>query len=205
MRMMLQGLPPGVQHRNRADLCAEVTRVVGNVAHRIGGRTEQDGVDDALVVERNLGGRRRQGEDHMVVGHRQQLGLTRLKPFSACQTLALRAVPIAAGIVGAADQPAVAVLFDVPAKRGRATGLDRRHDAPLDTTEMRGVIATERLVVAAEDIRHPAWVASSRFRAAASLRGAGGRAGLACRGWCWSPPAYSAPWCAGCCGRATPE
>ena len=152
--MVLQGLTPGMQHRDRADLCAEVTRVRRNVTHRLGSRPKQDGVDHALVLERDLGHWRRQGEDHVVVGHRQQLGLARLEPLGARQTLALRTMSIAAGVVGAADQPAVAALLDVPTKHGRATGLDRRHDAPLDTTEMRGMGATERLAVAAEDVRY---------------------------------------------------
>src|SRR3984957_16690094 len=155
MWMMLQGLSPGMQHRNRADLCAEVLGIGGDVAQRPGGGAEQDVINDALVLECNLGCRCRQGEDDMVVGHWQQLGLTRLEPVGACQALALRTVSIMAGVVGAADQAAVAALFDVPTKHGRAAGLDRRHDASLDPAEMSAMAATERFAVAAEDIRHP--------------------------------------------------
>ena len=42
----------------------------------------------------------------------------------------------------------------MPTKCRRATGLDRCHDASLDPAEMRGMTATERLAMAAEDIRH---------------------------------------------------
>ena len=135
--MVLQGLPPGVQHRDRADLGAEMAGVGGDGAQRLGGGPEQDGVDHALVLERDLGRRRRQGEDDMEVRHRQQFGLTRFEPFGARQALALRAMPVAAGVVGAADQAAIAALLDMAAERRRAAGLDRRHDTTLDPAEMR--------------------------------------------------------------------
>jgi hypothetical protein len=53
VRVLLQGLPPGVQHRDCADLCTEVTWVGSDVAHHIGRSAEQDGVDRALVLERD--------------------------------------------------------------------------------------------------------------------------------------------------------
>ena len=68
--MMLQGLPPRVQQGDRADLRPEKLGVGGDIAHRIGRGAEQDRVNRALVLERDLRGRRRQGEDDVVVGHR---------------------------------------------------------------------------------------------------------------------------------------
>ena len=154
MRVVVQGLAPRVQHGDRPDLGAEVPRVSGDVAQRVGGGAEQDGIDDALVLERDFGRRRGQCEDHVVVGHRQQLGLTRLEPLRTCQALALRTVPVAAGIVGVAHQPAVATLLDMTAERGCPARLDRRDDATLDAAEMCSMIAQERRAVAAEHIRH---------------------------------------------------
>ena len=90
----------------------------------------------------------------MVVRHRQQLGLTRLEPLGARQTLALRTMSVAAGVVGAANQPAVAALLDVPSERRRSAQLDRCHDTSLDPAEVSAMAATERFAVAAEDIRH---------------------------------------------------
>ena len=97
MRVVVQRLAPGVQYGDRADLGAEVAWVGGDVAQRLGRCAEQDGIDDAFVLERDLRRRRRQGEDDVEVGHRQQFGLTGFEPFGACQALALRAVPVAAG------------------------------------------------------------------------------------------------------------
>ena len=81
MRVLRQGLSPGVQHGECADLCPEMLRVGGDVAHRLGRSAEQDVVDHALVLERDLRRRRRHGEDDVEVRHRQQLGLTRIEPF----------------------------------------------------------------------------------------------------------------------------
>ncbi len=58
MRVVLQGLSPGVQHRDCANLCTEVTWVGGDVTHSIGRSVEQDGVDRTLVLERDLHHRR---------------------------------------------------------------------------------------------------------------------------------------------------
>ena len=70
MRMMVQVLPPGVQHGNQPERGAEMLGVGGDEAQRLGRRLEQDAVDDGLVLEGDLGDRRRHGEDNMEVGHR---------------------------------------------------------------------------------------------------------------------------------------
>jgi hypothetical protein len=61
---------------------------------------------------------------------------------------------VASGVVGAANQPAVAALLDVPSERRRSADLDRGHDTSLDPAETSAMAATERFAVAAEDIRH---------------------------------------------------
>ena len=84
-----------------ADLGAEMLGIGGDRAQRLGGGAEQDAVDDGLVLEGDLGDRRRHGEDDVEVGHRQQIGLARRASHSrARQPLALRTVPVAAGVVG---------------------------------------------------------------------------------------------------------
>ena len=97
---MVQGLTPGVQHGDEADLGAEMLGIGGDRAQRLGRGLEQDGVDRRLVLEGDLGDLGRQREDDVEVGDRQQLGLPRGEPVSAGLALALRAVPVAAGVVG---------------------------------------------------------------------------------------------------------
>ena len=96
----------------------------------------------------------RHGEHDVEIRHRQQFGLARLQPFGARQALALRAMPVAAGVVGVANEAAIGALLGMAAERRRAAGLDRRHDATLGAAEMVGVGLPVRRAVAAEDIRH---------------------------------------------------
>ncbi len=55
MRVMDERLSPGVQHGEEADLGAEVARVAGNGAQRLGEGPEEQAVDDGLVLGGNLG------------------------------------------------------------------------------------------------------------------------------------------------------
>ena len=136
-----------MQHGDRADLRAEMARVGGDLAQRLRRGAEQDGVNDARVVERDLRDLRRRGEDYVVVGHRQQFGLAFLEPLGTGQALALRTMPVATGIVRVAKQPAVAARLDVTAECSGAALLDRRHDAPFDPAEMDAGAVPERLAV----------------------------------------------------------
>jgi hypothetical protein len=115
---------------------------------------KQDGVDDRLVVERDVRDRSRHGEHDVEVGNWQQFGLACFEPLGACQTLALRAVPIAAGVVRATNEPAIGAAFDMTAQCWRPTCLDRRHDAALGAAHMIRMGLPVRWTVVAEDIRH---------------------------------------------------
>jgi len=89
-----------VQHQRGADARAEMLRIGGDGLQHLGGHIEQQPVDDGLVRVRDVGDRRRQREDHVVVLDRQQVGLSRIEPALGCRALALRAMPVAAGVVG---------------------------------------------------------------------------------------------------------
>src|SRR4051794_37639888 len=154
MGMMVQVLPPGMQDGHQPDLGAEMPGIGSDDAQRLGGGREQDAVDDGLIVERDLSDRRRHREDDVEVRYRQQLGLSVGEPLSTRQPLALRAVPVAAGIVGDAKLAAAVALFDMTAQRCRAAGFDGAHDPALALTQMAGMGLTVSGTVAAEDIRH---------------------------------------------------
>src|SRR6478752_2325221 len=95
--MVVQGLSPGMQHCDGPDLGAEIAVVAGDVVQGLCRGTEEDRVHLRLVVKGDLGDLRRDREDEVKVRHWQQFGLARFEPFGACQSLTLRAVPIAAG------------------------------------------------------------------------------------------------------------
>src|SRR2546423_15714883 len=89
----------------------------------------------------------------MAVRHRQQLGRARGKPVLCRRALALRTVPVAAGIVRDLAVRALLAARDMTAERRRAAVLDRRHHLQLAEADMAGIGPAPRRAVAAEDVR----------------------------------------------------
>jgi hypothetical protein len=88
-----------MENRGDADTGAEVLWVGRDSSQGLGRGLEQQIVDDGLVLVGDIGDCRRQSEHHMIVRHRQQIGLARGQPVLCRRALALRAVPVAATIV----------------------------------------------------------------------------------------------------------
>ena len=122
-----------------ADARAEMLRVGGDGGQGLGGGPEQEVVDGGLVVERDRADRRRQGEDDVIVGDRQKLRLAIFEPLPRRRALTLRAMPVAAGIVGDAFVRAVLAALDMAAERRGPAALDRRHDLQLAEAHVAGV------------------------------------------------------------------
>jgi hypothetical protein len=182
MGMMMEVLSPGVQDGHQPDLGAEMPGIGSDDAQRLGGGREQDAIDDCLIVESDLCDWRRQRKDDVEVRHRQQLGLSVGQPFGTRQPLALRAVPVAAGIVGDAKPAAAVALFEMTAQRRRAAGFDGAHNTALAAAQMAGMGLTVGGTVAAEDIRHLQSAAHAKaLRRAVSPRDANDREGWVCR------------------------
>jgi hypothetical protein len=72
-------------------------RIGGDRQHGLGRDLEQEIVDDGLVL---VGDGRGQREHDVILWHRQQVGLAISKPLLGSGGLALRTVPVAAGVVG---------------------------------------------------------------------------------------------------------
>jgi hypothetical protein len=131
VRVMEQRLAPSVEDGEEAELSAEMLGIGGDCAQGFGGSVEQDVVDRRFVVMGDGGDLLRHGEDDVEVWHCEEFGSSVLKPLGTRQRLALWAVAIAARVVADALVAAGIALLDVAAERGRATLLDRRHDATL--------------------------------------------------------------------------
>ena len=166
MGMMGQRRAPGVEHGGEADARAQMLRVGGDGGQRLGCGLEQQIVDDGLVLERDRADRRRQGEDDVIIGNRQKLRLALGEPLPRRRALTLRAVTVAAGIVGDAFVRAVLAALDVSAERRGPTGLDRRHHLQLGKTQMAGVGLAPRRAMGAKDVGD----LQARPRHAASVR-----------------------------------
>jgi len=150
----MQVLAPGVEHGEKTDLGAEMPRVCGDGTERLGGAPEQDGVDRLLVLEGDLGERRRQREHDVEIRNRQELCLPGRQPLGTRLPLALRAMAVATGVVGAADEAAIGAGLDMAAERRRPTQLDGTHHPPLEAAQMTVMSAPIGIAVAAENIRH---------------------------------------------------
>ena len=74
----------------------------------------------------------------MVVGHRQQVRRPRLQPIARRHALALRAMPVAAGIIGDVLVAAGGAGRHMSAEGGGSAGLDRRHLLQLGEAGMTG-------------------------------------------------------------------
>lgn len=72
-----------MQHRDDADLGAEMSGIGGDRAQRLGRRPEQHGVDQRLVVKSDCGDLGRQREHDVEVWNRQEFGLARGEPVAA--------------------------------------------------------------------------------------------------------------------------
>ena len=154
MRVVIEVLAPGVQHRRDADIGSEVLWIACYRGQRLRRNGEEEGVDLSFVLIRDGAGRCRQCEDDVEVGDWQLLRLAGLQPCLCRRPLALGTVPIAAGVVGYARVPAIIAALDMAPERRGATEFDRRHDAPLAEAQVTLVCSTPSGTVAAEDIRH---------------------------------------------------
>ncbi len=132
---------------------AEVLWIGGDADQRLGGELEQQPVDHCLVRVREVGNRRRQREHDVVVLDRQQVGTALLEPAPCGAALALRAVAVAAGVVGDRIGAAAGTVQHMPAQRRAAAGLDGRHDLELGQTQVAALLVSPRRPGAAEDVR----------------------------------------------------
>ena len=171
VRVVHQVLSPGVQHAQKADLRAQVLRIGGDRAQRLRHRPEQDVVDHGLVLERDDGDLVRHREHHVEVRHVEQFRLTVLEPLRACETLAFRAVPVAARVVRDALMATIAAPLDVTAERGGAAAFDRTHGTTPRGGQRCAVPVTESRAEVAEHVRHFQPLAGHGTRAVRRARG----------------------------------
>ena len=55
MRVIMERLAPGVQHRDEADLCTQMSGIRSKPAQRLGDGAKQDRVNGILVLEGDCG------------------------------------------------------------------------------------------------------------------------------------------------------
>src|SRR3990170_2239589 len=131
--MMRHRRAPRMQYRRHSDLGAEVLAVSRDAQHRLAAGLEQGVIDHRLILISNVTDLGWQREDDVEVWNGQQFSRARFHPLACLRALALRAMPVAAAVVGDGRETARAVLAtrDVAAEFCRAAALDGTHDLQL--------------------------------------------------------------------------
>lgn len=208
---MDERLAPGVQHGEEADRGAEVARVGGYRPERVGDGSEEQAVDDGLVLGGDLGDGRGYGEDDVEVLGGQQVRAAPFEPLGARQRLAGWTVAVAARVVTrrADGRSGHTARRDRRAQRcGTARWPSSRGAAPWRGRPGPGIGRRRRSGGRRPPRRARRAARPSLSRRAGCVRrwaaGAGPADWRSSRPW-WSRPAGSARWSAGSDARAGAE
>ena len=151
--MMDEGLTPGVKDDEEAEASAEVAGVACDLLKGVGGRMEQEVVDDLGTLQRERCEGPRQREDDVGIGHGQHIGLARVEPPGLGAALTLWAMTVPTRVVGDLAVATRVALVDVPAKASGATGQDLIDDLVLlPAPGTRQIAAGLSLEVPPEDL-----------------------------------------------------
>src|ERR1700736_2586159 len=153
MRMADEGLPPGVQDAQHADLGAEMPRVSRDLAECRRARLEEPRVQACTIPIGQWEQRMRKREDDVHIRHVEELPLARLEPALAGLRLALRAVPIPTRVIGDGLMPTGVTPIEMATERGRATARDGAEHRSLLHAQPR-MLLDEGVTLRLEDIGH---------------------------------------------------
>jgi len=152
--MMLDALPPGVQHHESANRRAQAFRVGGDLQQRRRGRPKQEIVHDAFIRQRETRQRFRHREDDVHVAHRQELLLPRGHPGVAGGREALGTMPIPTAVVRDGRLRTLVAAIAMPTECRRSTLGDGLEDAPMLGGHPGAVGLQKTIAVLAHDVGH---------------------------------------------------
>src|ERR1700730_919284 len=148
-------LIPGMQHGEEAEFRAEVFRIASDFEKCFCTGAEQQIVDDFLVLQSQWSKLRRKCEDHMDVARREKLSLTCRDPAFSGRGLTLRAVSIAAAVVGdGGTMPAAGAFIEMTAECGGATPRNGQQHFDMLPAEPLAISFDEGSSHAADEIGH---------------------------------------------------
>ena len=148
-----QRLPPRVKNTEHPDLGAQMSGIGRDLAEGRRARLEQPGVqaDTIPIAERQE--RMRQREDDVHIRDVEQVTLAGVEPALSRLRLALRAVPIAARVIGDGLVSAGVTPIEMTTQCGGATARDRPKDRSLLRAQPR-MLLEEGVALRVEDIGH---------------------------------------------------
>src|SRR5262245_26214698 len=158
MRVMVELLPPGMEHGQATDLRAKMLRVPGDVLEGLCHSTQEHAVEDAGILQAQGAESVWQRKHHMDVGDIEPLTFPRGEPGHLGGPLTLGAVAIATGV--RADRLiATVVTWGLVAPQGGSTADGDGAQGPTRLVrEARAIACEEKVAVLVDHIRHfEAW------------------------------------------------
>ena len=129
--MVVQRLPPGMQHREEPDLRPQMMRIVCHRQEGLSHGLKEEVIHYPRVLEREWAEERREGQHHMHLGNVEQLRCTGREPSGLRPAWTLGAMPIAPGVIGALQVTALLTLRRVSSQSRRPAESDRSEGAML--------------------------------------------------------------------------
>jgi hypothetical protein len=126
--MVLQLLAPGMEDGQKANVGPEMRGILRNGYEGLGDRLDQEGIEEAGVLEGEPIEHVGQGKDDMEVRHCKEFTLPGRQPSGLCHPLALGTMPIAARVITDLLMPAgIALALMASQGRGAALGEGAEH------------------------------------------------------------------------------
>jgi hypothetical protein len=133
MRMEKQVLSPTVKYSEKADLCAQMFRIGSDGGQGLGRSSEEHAVEEIFVLVSDGSDRFGNGEDDMKIVRLENFRCSFFNPLRTSEGLTFWAMTIPAAIVAGSLVTTAVAALQMTAEGGRATHLDRGHDAPLSS------------------------------------------------------------------------
>ena len=158
MRMNFEFLAPGMQNAEEANFRTEVSRIASDFEKSFGTGAEQEIVEDLLVLQDQWRQAAGECEDHVQVAGREKLTLTRSDPAVPSSSLTLRAMAIAAAVIGDGGTiPATGALIEMTAECGGTTPANGQQYFDVLPTEPVAISFEESISRGADQIGHLEW------------------------------------------------
>jgi hypothetical protein len=145
MWMVLQLLIPGVEDAEETDLGPEAFGIRSDLGQCLGAGAEEQAVDDFFVLQCQGCQLMRKREDNMSVSRRQQFGTARFEPAVARLALALRAVPVTAGVIRDGAMAAAGTLVQMTSHGGGSAALDCDEHLQMEPRKPGGRLVSEAM------------------------------------------------------------
>jgi hypothetical protein len=178
MLMLVELLPPGMEHGEAADVRPKMLRVPGDVLEGLGHGTKEYAVEDAGILEAQGAEGVWQRQHHMDVGDIEHLTFPRGEPGHLGGPVTLGAVAVATGVRADLLVATVVTLGFVAPQGGGAADGDGAQGPMLLLTQASAIACQEGGAILLDHVSHFEWRAGhqgwSRGKVSSGL-------GVACR------------------------